>query len=680
MLFRSGPSANTTGLSVTIPKITVDREGRITSAENTTFSNINAATATKATKDGNNNIITSTYRTISDSYSISDMKKLFDGNAAFGTAIPANADLNTVDYLNIGNYYVSLSETASKLSNCPTNTAFTMRVKSCRDYYELTRAQLYLIREINDISSRKYIQHVMCGSTAGQFTYGPWKKLVDSSDILFKLKDSTNSTSYPLVLGNEILLAKNLVASTQGTGSVGLSINFGSVASGNTYAVSGGSVYTAINNAVSAKQDKLTSSTVLATINGNNLTYGGSLTIDGGGSSISVDSSLSTTSTNPVQNKVVTTNINSVKSDISTINSNINSINTSLSGKTSLNEVKNNINNMVVSGTLTTSTQPEGVGVDLESGIITAGSYGPDANVTAGSSGASIVVPQITVDTYGRVTNIAHRSLKVDNYVKSINTGTGTIVYTTANGETNIVSIPNATTSASGYMSAADKTKLNGIAAGATAVTVDSSLSSTSTNAIQNKAVYAGLSKKQDTIDFDNSDVYSSTQPNGVGVNIRMDSAMSSTSIKPVQNKVIKAYVDSTVSSAVSGINGSNYLLVTSSTDIQTIIDSSAYVIDIRAELTGSTGISYTITGKKLIFNGGKLPPSDITFKNCEVVCPGQYHGNIRISDTRIMWSDCTFVTGQVFFNSLTNKPLYYNGGWYTADGNSYAGNPGSSF
>lgn len=677
-----GPSANTTGSSVTIPKITVDSKGRITSAENTTFSNINAATATKATQDGSGNVITSTYRTISDSYSISDTKKLFDGNAAFGTSIPANADLNTINYIAIGNYYCIDNDRALTFSNCPVKGQFTMRVYSTKSSYgdESYSTWEYRIRELTNNIGFKYIQYVHGTDTAGKYTYGPWKKLVDSSDTLFKLKDSTNSTSYPLVLGNEILLAKNLVASTQGTGSVGLSINFGSVDSGNTYAVSGGSVYTAINDAVSAKQDKLTSSTVLATINGNNLTYGGSLTIDGGGSSISVDSSLSTTSTNPVQNKVVTTNINSVKSDISTINSNINSINTSLSGKTTLNEVKNNINTMVVSGTLTTSTQTEGVGVDLKSGIITAGNYGPTADVTAGSSGASIVVPQITVDTYGRVTNITHRSLKVDNYVKSINTGTGTIVYTTANGETSIINIPNATTSASGYMSAADKTKLDGIAAGATAVTVDSSLSSTSTNAIQNKAVYAGLSKKQDTIDFNNSDVYSSTQTNGVGVHIRMDSAMSSTSTKPVQNKVIKAYVDSTVSSAVSNISGSNYLLVTSSTDIQTIINSTAYVIDIRAEISGSTGIPYTITGKKLIFNGGKLPASDITFKNCEVICPGQHHSNICITGGRIMWSDCTFVTGQVFFNSMTNKPLYYNGGWYTADGNSYAGNPESSF
>jgi hypothetical protein len=48
-----------------------------------------------------------------------------------------------------------------------------------------------------------------------------------------------------------------------------------------------------------------------------------------------------------------------------------------------------------------------------------------------------------------------------------------------------------ATTGASGLMSAADKTKLNNIAEGATKVKVDDTLSSTSTNPVQNKVVYA---------------------------------------------------------------------------------------------------------------------------------------------------------------------------------------------
>ena len=56
-----------------------------------------------------------------------------------------------------------------------------------------------------------------------------------------------------------------------------------------------------------------------------------------------------------------------------------------------------------------------------------------------------------------------------------------------------------ATTSAAGLMSATDKSKLDGIAAGATAVTVDSAMSSTSENPVQNKVIYTELAGKVDT-------------------------------------------------------------------------------------------------------------------------------------------------------------------------------------
>lgn len=52
-----------------------------------------------------------------------------------------------------------------------------------------------------------------------------------------------------------------------------------------------------------------------------------------------------------------------------------------------------------------------------------------------------------------------------------------------------------ATASAMGMMSAEDKAKLDGIAEGANKVTVDASLSSTSTNPVQNKAVNAAVTK-----------------------------------------------------------------------------------------------------------------------------------------------------------------------------------------
>lgn len=55
------------------------------------------------------------------------------------------------------------------------------------------------------------------------------------------------------------------------------------------------------------------------------------------------------------------------------------------------------------------------------------------------------------------------------------------------------VTLPTASQGAPGVMSAADKVKLDGVAKGATKVTVDESLSATSTNPVQNKAVNSAL-------------------------------------------------------------------------------------------------------------------------------------------------------------------------------------------
>lgn len=71
------------------------------------------------------------------------------------------------------------------------------------------------------------------------------------------------------------------------------------------------------NDAVNKKyvdtnfQPKLESGTNIATINGKSLLDGGNITIEGGGgTTITVDAELSTTSENPVQNKVITTELN----------------------------------------------------------------------------------------------------------------------------------------------------------------------------------------------------------------------------------------------------------------------------------------------------------------------------------------------------------------------------------
>lgn len=72
-----------------------------------------------------------------------------------------------------------------------------------------------------------------------------------------------------------------------------------------------------------------------------------------------------------------------------------------------------------------------------------------------------------------------------------------------------------ATTSANGLMSSADKTKLDGITAGATKITVDSALNTTSTNPVQNKIVNAAITVKANSTDL-TTHTSNKSNPHGV--------------------------------------------------------------------------------------------------------------------------------------------------------------------
>ena len=118
---------------------------------------------------------------------------------------------------------------------------------------------------------------------------------------------------------------------------------------------------------------------------------------------------------------------------------------------------------------------------------------------------------------------------------------------------TSNVSANTATQSVSGLMSAADKKKLDGIAAGATKITVDTALSSTSTNPVQNKVINSALSGKAGTsVATTNANGLMSaadkTKLNGIATGANktiVDTTLSDTSTNPVQNKVIKAALSS---------------------------------------------------------------------------------------------------------------------------------------
>lgn len=69
------------------------------------------------------------------------------------------------------------------------------------------------------------------------------------------------------------------------------------------------------DEAIQSKQDKLISGTNIKTINNQSLLGEGNISIESG-TSITVDSELSTTSENPVQNKVITTKVNSLETSL----------------------------------------------------------------------------------------------------------------------------------------------------------------------------------------------------------------------------------------------------------------------------------------------------------------------------------------------------------------------------
>ena len=191
-----------------------------------------------------------------------------------------------------------------------------------------------------------------------------------------------------------------------------------------------------------------------------------------------VDTELSATSTNPVTNQA--------------IKSQFDAVDAALDGKADSGH----------SHTITAAASDDDVVVLTGTNGINKVTYSAshaNSGVTAGT------YKSVTVNAKGHVTGgtnpttlsgygitDAYTKAQVDSTVSGLNSA---IDGKAASGHTHDV----ATTSAAGFMSTDMVTKLNGIATGATKVTVDSSLSGTSTNPVQNKVINSALSGKVPT-------------------------------------------------------------------------------------------------------------------------------------------------------------------------------------
>lgn len=165
----------------------------------------NAATATKATQDGNGNQIS----------------RIYCSMIPAGTSLTTSGtNLNTVALLKVGNYFCSTDNTANTFVNSPTTRAFMMQVYSPLNTAtdnEATGEWVYRVRKLMTYQGDEYIQHAYTSGTPGSYTYGSWYKIAKTSDIPTNNNQLTNGKGY--------LVKSDLLNVVYPVGSIYMSVN-----------------------------------------------------------------------------------------------------------------------------------------------------------------------------------------------------------------------------------------------------------------------------------------------------------------------------------------------------------------------------------------------------------------------------------------------------------------------
>lgn len=223
-----------------------------------------------------------------------------------------------------------------------------------------------------------------------------------------------------------------------------------------------------------------------------------------GATKITVDTSISSTSTNPVQNKVINSAL-SGKAGTSVATTNTNGL-MSAADKTKLDGIAMGANKTIVDTTLSdSSTNP------VQNKVIKT-ELDKKADKTALNAKADKTALDGKLDkTGGTLTGNLTGKYFTGTWLQTtaatdlgrtpgkvaVLDDSGWVYYRTpAEIKSDIGADAVVTTSTDGLMSASDKSKLDGIATGATKITVDTALSSNSTNPVQNKVINSALGKK----------------------------------------------------------------------------------------------------------------------------------------------------------------------------------------
>ena len=223
-----------------------------------------------------------------------------------------------------------------------------------------------------------------------------------------------------------------------------------------------------------------------------------------GATKITVDTALSNTSTNPVQNKVIKTELDK-KAGTAVATTSANGL-MSVADKTKLNGIAKEANKTIVDTTLSdSSTNP------VQNKVIKT-ELDKKADKTALDAKADKTALDGKLDkTGGTLTGNLTGKYFTGTWLQTtastdlgrtpgkvaVLDDSGWVYYRTPTEiKSDIGADAVVTTSSDGLMSASDKSKLDGIAEGATKITVDTALSNTSTNPVQNKVIKSALDKK----------------------------------------------------------------------------------------------------------------------------------------------------------------------------------------
>lgn len=123
-----------------------------------------------------------------------EIQRVYTSMIPYGVNIEENSDLNTTEFLEVGNYYCSQNSKVSTLTNCPTTLAFMMQVYSPLSTTidnETTKTWVYRLRKLITHRGVEYYQYVNSGSTAGEFTFGDWVQTANETDLAKKADKAT---------------------------------------------------------------------------------------------------------------------------------------------------------------------------------------------------------------------------------------------------------------------------------------------------------------------------------------------------------------------------------------------------------------------------------------------------------------------------------------------------------